>query len=58
MTYNLKGVAKAQNDKGNQRREIAKLADWVKRAHSKCANDFDKAALLDVFVNRMKELDE
>lgn len=43
---------------GHRRREIERAVKWAARAHANCATDTDKAAVLDVLVDRIAEIRE
>lgn len=40
-----------------RRKRVGKATAWAVKAHAKCQSDAEKAAILDVFVKRIKELD-
>lgn len=43
---------------GHRRSEIERAVKWAAGAHDNCATDTDKAAVLDVLVDRIAEIRE
>ncbi len=43
---------------GGRRKQIAKASAWVVRAHENCRTEAEKAAVLDVFVKRLSEIEK
>lgn len=43
---------------GARRKQIAKAAAWVVKAHENCRTEAEKATLLDVFVKRLSEIEK